>query len=69
MQKVTLPPQKVSINFQFCLFLVSAAAAEFWCVFHWWCYLKQHWLESARAGQLKSDLNLIKSARFGLECL
>ena len=45
-----LPPQKLSINFYCCLFLVSAAAAEFWCGFHWWSYLKQHWLESVCAG-------------------
>ena len=35
-----LPPQKLSVHFLFCLFLVSAAAAEFCCGFHWCCYLK-----------------------------
>ena len=31
------------------LFMVRAAAAEFWLVFWWWFCFK-HWPESARAG-------------------
>ena len=70
MQTVTLPPGKIMYKFLiiFYLFLVRAAAAELWLTFQWQCRFK-HWPESARADQIKPDLNLVKSTCFGLECL
>ena len=45
--------------FIFHLFLASAAAAELWLAFRWWCCFK-HWPESQHSGEIKLDLHLVK---------